>query len=187
MKIITIVFLALSYSAQASEHIVADNIWTAVEKTEALARKYGPTHVLFASDLDNTLLKTKRDLASELGFNWQDELLKEPANEHRIACDVPDLLHFFYVTIALSQLSPVQEDQSKAIQKMQAQSIPTIIVTARGEAVASSTFRELNKNNLDFSKVNLAGNGYGAPHLPWDLAKPEASGLTQKDIEKLKL
>lgn len=183
-----VAILVLAFNLHAGEHTKADNIWTAVEKAEALSKKYDPSRVVFASDLDNTLLKTHQDLASEPWFNWQDSLLKEQStSEHRIACDVPDLLHFFYTTIALSQLSPVQDDQHEALEYLQASKIATIAVTARGESVASQTFRELNKNKLDFSKTSLAGKGYPNPHLPYNLKDLAASGLTQSDVEKFSL
>ena len=184
---VSIFFLFFSLALHAEEHLASDSIWTAVQKAENLARKYGPDQVLFASDLDNTLLKTKGDLGSEPWFNWQDGLLKDPTSRERIACDVPDLLHFFYMAINPSQLFPVQEDQAKAIRHLQDRGIHTIIVTARGELIASSTFRELKKNDLAFSRKSLAGNGFPSSHLPYDVKNPTASGLTQQDVEKFRL
>jgi len=186
LSLISILLLA-TLNLHAGEHVESDDIWTAVRKAEALATKYGPERVLFASDLDNTLLKTKQDLGSVPWFNWQDGLLKDQSSQERIACDVPDLLHYFYMAISPSQLSPVQNDQAKAIRQLQDRGIPTIIVTARGQLVASSTFRELLKNNLDFSRRGLAGLGFTAPHLPYDVNNPTSSGLTQRDIERFRL
>ncbi|MGE3760412.1 MAG: DUF2608 domain-containing protein [Pseudobdellovibrionaceae bacterium] len=180
-------FMALSLNLHASELNHSDDIWTAVNRAETLAKKYGAPHVLFASDLDNTLLKTNQDLASEPWFNWQFELLGKPMTDERIACDMPDLLHFFHVTISLSRVSPVQEDQAKAIQQMQKAGINTMAITARGDAVASATFAQLQANQIDFSKHNLAGDGYGAPHIPWNIENPEASGLTAKDVKRWNL
>jgi len=189
-----VVFFVVN-QAFASEMLVSDNIWTAVDKAQALAKKYGADQVLFVSDLDNTLLKTKQDLASEPWFNWQEGLLHENGpdikNEKRIACDIRDLLQFFNVSITLSQTDPVQDDQAKAIASMQdvkpEARIATMALTARGDQVASATFRELAKNGIDFSKTSPLGDGFGDVHLPWDSDHFQASGLSQADVEKLKL
>ncbi|MBI4403022.1 MAG: DUF2608 domain-containing protein [Deltaproteobacteria bacterium] len=187
MKKMWFAMLVQGCFAFGAQQLTTDNIWVAAEKAEAMAGKYGAANVLFVSDLDNTLLKTTQDLASEPWFNWQESLLKESASELKMACDLPDLLRLFYISITLSPLRPVQEDQAQAIARLQKIGVSTIAITARGEAVASATFRELLSNGIDFAKTSLAGSGYTQPHLPYDLSDISSSGLTRTDVEKFKL
>lgn len=187
MKAFLVLGLFFGLQARAAEN-VEGSIWLAVEKAVGLSQKYGAKNVLFASDLDNTLLKTMQHLGGEPWFNWQDRLLSENSTSpDRIACDMPDLLQFFHFAIQLSRTEPVTADQDKAIQKMQGLGIPTMIVTARGDAVASQTFRELKLNKLNLAATSLAGQGFPAPYLPYEMSNLSQYGLTQADIEKFKL
>lgn len=179
--------LVLHTAAQAVEPKVEPDIWVAANKAMEMAKAYGPRKVLFVTDLDNTLLETVQALGSEPWFNWQSKLLEDATSEKRIACNFDDLLSYYHFAIEFSRTTPVQEDQNSALAAMQEAKIPTIALTARGELIASQTFRELAKNKIELFKTSPAGNGFPAPFVPYDIKKPEMSGLTQKDVETLKL
>lgn len=189
MKRITLfLFCVLSlHQSQASETLASNDLWTAVAKAKALATQFGGAeYVLFVTDLDNTLLKSKQDLGGEPWFLWQNALLAQEDSEYRVACNFQDLISINRVTMQLTQYDPVQPDQHEAIREMQRAGIATMALTSRGVDIASATFHQLMANRIDFAKARPPGAGIPTePFLPYDLSNPEAAGLRKDDLVRL--
>lgn len=180
--------ISLTFESFGSTHFYTSNdLSVAIKDAEALSKKYSPKEILLAVDLDNTLLKTKQDLVSEPWFNWQLGLLSDEKSKERIACDIFDLLHYYHHLLSLSQMTPVQNGSAKLFKQLHSLKIPTVVLTARGSGNTSATFRELHRNQFDFSPNGMGEKGTASPFFPVHSDKPTNSGLNKDEVTRFGL
>lgn len=126
--------------------------------------------MLIAFDIDNTLLAADQDLGSE---QWVDSLLeplaklRRPDTQELFARRTAQLLDQTYDSIvrSLSHAGRYHLTESgipHRLTKLQRMGLPTIAVTSRSPAVASTTVRSLRANGIDFGRSQL---GRDVPEL----------------------
>jgi len=133
---------------------------------KALSKKYGKENVLIAYDIDNTLLAMNQDLGSDQWFNWQTSR-KTNSNEKwypsfDCALQAQGLLY------RLGSMRLTHSNVDEIVGELQTDGFPSIAVTSRGPQFRFVTFRELKRNNLDFSNYSVAKNASsGIKYLPY--------------------
>ena len=132
--------------------------------TLRLIEKTGRQNILVVFDIDNTLLAMEQGLGSDQWYDWQKHLSEEdqcnPANVgERFA--VQGALYF------VSAMRLTQADGAAQVRAIQDQGVPVIALTSRGMDYQLQTFRELRRNNLNFSfsAIGSAG-GFDDPFIP---------------------
>ena len=155
-----------------------------VEKTIGNISKScgGEKNVLVFLDLDNTLLAMKKPLGSDQWFTWQSKLLgdnKNPESKFRVSKDFYTLLNITQELFLNGGMRPVENNTVAFVKKLQKDGHKVVILTSRGGNNVEATLRELNKNDLDFSKSSL---GKGSKEFSFRLAKTQ-----RKNKEKFSL
>ncbi len=130
----------------------------------ALAEQAGKDKLLVVFDIDNTILAMEQGLGADQWYEWQKTLSKEDQ------CNTQHVGNRFAVQGALyfvSAMRSTQEDGAIQIQRIQDQGIAVISLTSRGPDYQLQTFRELRRNNFNFthSAIGPAG-GYDEPFIP---------------------
>lgn len=130
----------------------------------SLAQQLGNKNILMVFDIDNTLLAMEQGLGADQWYDWQKEISN---NDH---CSPNNVGNRFAAQGAIyfaSAMRPTQSDGPTVVKAVQAQGIPVIALTSRGQDYRLQTFRELRRNDFDFtfSAIGPAG-GYAAPFVP---------------------
>lgn len=130
----------------------------------SLAKQLGNNNVLVVFDIDNTLLAMEQGLGADQWYDWQKEL---NSDDH---CNPQNVGNRFAAQGAIyfaSAMRPTQADAASEVKSIQAQGIPVIALTSRGQDYRLQTFRELRRNGFDFtfSAIGPAG-GYAEPFVP---------------------
>lgn len=152
-------------------HYETDKI-SFVEKTIGNISKScgGEKNVLIFLDLDNTLLAMKKPLGSDQWFTWQSKLLgtdkKNPESKFKVSKDFYTLLNITQELFLNGGMRPVENNTIAFVKKLQKDGHKVVILTSRGGNNMKATLRELNKNDLDFSKSSL-GKGSKEFFLPF--------------------
>jgi len=141
----------------ASGMIESSDLRDVQSQAEHLARLAGKDEVLLVYDLDNTLLAMQQELGSDQWYYWQKDLQKVDRCDSRL---VTDLLAAQGALFHISAMRPTQDDAAQLVSSMQKQGFKSIILTSRGPEFAASSFRELRRNQLDFSHSAI-GTGSG--------------------------
>ena len=159
-----------------------------VEKTIGNISKScgGEKNVLVFLDLDNTLLAMKKPLGSDQWFTWQSKLLgdnKNPESKFKVSKDFYTLLNITQELFLNGGMRPVEDKTIAFVKKLQKDGHKVVILTSRGGNNMEATLRELNKNNLDFSKSSL-GKGSKEFFLPYgkDSKKKQRKVLFTKGV-----
>ncbi len=129
-----------------------------------LTEKTDKKNILVVFDIDNTLLAMEQGLGSDQWYDWQTHLSKEDqCNPHNVGdrFAVQGALYF------ASAMRPTQEDGAAQVRAIQDQGVAVIALTSRGMDYQLQTFRELRRNNFNFSysAIGPAG-GYDEPFMP---------------------
>lgn len=129
-----------------------------------LARQVGKQNVLMVFDIDNTLLAMEQGLGADQWYDWQKELNDSDR------CNPQNVGNRFAAQGAIyfaSAMRPTQADGASVVKAIQDQGIRVIALTSRGQDYRLQTFRELRRNNFDFtfSAIGPAG-GYAEPFTP---------------------
>lgn len=129
-----------------------------------LAEKVGKDQVLMVFDIDNTILAMEQGLGSDQWYEWQKDL----ANHDQ--CNPENVGNRFAVSGALffaSAMRPTQENAASQVKIIQDSGIQVIVVTSRGHDYRLPTFRELRRNNYNFSRSAIGPpSGYEQPFMP---------------------
>jgi len=130
----------------------------------ALAEQHGKDRVLMVFDIDNTILAMEQGLGADQWYEWQKDL----ANHDQ--CNPQNVGNRFAVQGALlfaSAMRPTQDDAASQVATVQASGVPVIVVTSRGHDYRLQTFRELRRNdyNFTYSAIGPPG-GYDQPFVP---------------------
>lgn len=129
-----------------------------------LAQLAGNDKILVVFDIDNTLLAMQQGLGSDQWYEWQKEL------SNHDQCNPDNVGDRFAAQGALyfvSAMRPTQPDASAQIKAIQNLGIAVIALTSRGQDYRLQTFRELRRNDFDFtfSAIGPLG-GYDQPFMP---------------------
>lgn len=131
-----------------------------------LANQLGRDRLLVVFDIDNTLLAMEQGLGADQWYDWQKDLSSKDA------CNPQNVGNRFAVQGALyyaSAMRPTQLDAADRVKAIQAAGIAVIALTSRGPDYRLQTFRELRRNDYDFtfSAIGPQG-GYDEPFAPVD-------------------
>ena len=129
-----------------------------------LADRNSPDNMLMVFDIDNTILAMEQGLGADQWYEWQKGL----ANHDK--CNPQNVGNRFAVQGALffaSAMRPTQDDAASQVAAIQARGIPVIVLTSRGHDYRLQTFRELRRNdyNFTYSAIGPKG-GYDRPFMP---------------------
>ncbi len=132
--------------------------------TRKLIEKTGRENVLVVFDIDNTLLAMEQGLGSDQWYDWQKRLSEEDQ------CNPRNVGERFAVQGALyfvSAMRASQKDAAAQVRAIQDEGVAVIALTSRGLDYQLQTFRELRRNNFNFSysAIGPAG-GYNEPFMP---------------------
>jgi len=132
--------------------------------TKKLVEKTGKDKVLVVFDIDNTILAMEQDLGSDQWYEWQKALAEENKCSKQSVGDrfaAQGALYFASAT------RPTQEDGADQIKAIQDQGVSVISLTSRGPDYQLQTFRELRRNNFNFSYSAIGPEGgYDEPFIP---------------------
>lgn len=173
VSLIAVIFLTSCTTNPHSDHsdgmIQAQDRETAdladvTADTLTLAEMTGKENILVVFDIDNTILAMEQGLGSDQWYEWQKELSKDSQ------CSPQNVGNRFAVQGALyfaSAMRPTQENGSEQVKAIQDQGLAVISLTSRGPDFRLQTFRELRRNNFNFSYVAIGpAGGYDELFIP---------------------
>ena len=148
-------------------HYEMNSIVEVGKKINDISKSCGGTeNVLIFLDLDNTLLAMKKPLGSDQWFTWQAGILKEGKKHNdfplRVSDNFSSLLNITKELFLSTGMRPVEKETLSFVKSLQKSGHKVVILTSRGGVNAEATLRELNKNNLDFTKSSF---GKGSPNF----------------------
>jgi len=163
-------FLLLFLSLNSFAIIETKDYETIFNKVDEVLKNYSPDRVLFVTDLDNTLLATSTDVASDQWVSHQVELIKNnPSSPLKLFDDFPTLLKAWHAVMGLQTMRKTEDYIPGKLKKLQEKGVHTMVLTSRAHVIREETMRELRKNNFDFQNKPFSANFRG--HL-------EATGKT---------
>ena len=184
--ILSILPLFLTLSTLSCEekngHYEMNSIVEVGKKINDISNSCGGTkNVLIFLDLDNTLLAMKRPLGSDQWFTWQAGILKKGKKHSdfplRVSDNFSSLLNITKELFLSTGMRPVEKETLSFVKSLQKSGHTVVILTSRGGVNAEATLRELNKNNLDFTKSSF-GKGSSNFFLPYG----KASQKKQREV-----
>ncbi len=105
---------------------------------------------LIVYDIDNTLLKSNHLLGSDQWFNWQNSELANNSPE-AMTHQFDELLEIQHHLFNLGKMNLVEESLKSYITLYKNLKMPMIALTSRGPELQYVTFRELDRNDLNFN------------------------------------
>ncbi|GAB4182341.1 MAG: hypothetical protein Tsb002_03490 [Wenzhouxiangellaceae bacterium] len=136
----------------ASRVAPAADLSAALDAARDFAAVYDPEDILVIFDLDNTLLTMNGDLGSNQWYDWQSDLRDQPG------C-VPERVNELLATQGslyfAGSMKPTQDNTAAIVRRLQEEDFRVMILTSRGLDFRLTTFRELRRNNLDFSHSGI--------------------------------
>ena len=191
LPILSTLFAVNSFACNEKKlqgHYDTDKISFVEKSIEKISKSCGgEKNVLVFLDLDNTLLAMKKPLGSDQWFTWQSKLLKNddknPESKFKVSKDFYTLLKITEELFLNGGMRPVEDQTVAFVKKLQKEGHKVVILTSRGGNNMEATLRELNKNDLDFSKSSL-GKGSKEFFLPFgkDSKKKQRKVLFTKGV-----
>ncbi len=177
-----------SAPALASEAFDTPDFADFETKALELAQVYGAENVLVAYDIDNTLLATNQYLGGDQWYNWQSAEMKKPQPNDAITQDPEAFAQICAKLLTLSLMHPPEASIPATVRRLQEAGITSVALTARRYDLRDITSLALQDNGIDFTKQALGSiQGYPDTFLPYELAKPEAYGLSKDLVKSLNL
>lgn len=178
---------------QASQEIVSESIETPnfedlERKALELADLLGPENVLVVYDIDNTLLALNQQLGSNPWYSWQSAEMKKPQPNDAITMDKAEFARICSLLSAVSSMHPPQPEIPAIVAKLQDRGLPSIILTSRRYDMRDGTLAALSNNGINMERTAIGPTqGFAGTYLPYDLAFPEAFGLTTDMVNSFAL
>ncbi len=123
------------------------------DQLDEVLKKTSPDKVLFVTDLDNTILATSSDVASDQWVSYQAELIKNKSTSSlKLFNDFPTLLEAWHSVMGLQKMRKTEDYIPEKIKSLQNRGVETMILTSRGHVIRDATMRELGEHNFDFDK-----------------------------------
>lgn len=120
--------------------------------------------ILVVFDIDNTLLAMEQGLGSDQWYEWQKHLSEDDQCNPR---NVGDRFAAQGALYFVSAMRLTQQDGASQVRAIQDEGVPVIALTSRGMNYRLQTFRELRRNNLDFSYSAIGPEGgLDEPFIP---------------------
>lgn len=133
---------------------------------KTLQENISPKDVLVVYDIDNTLLKMKRNFGSDQWFNWQSDCLKMSWScPHSLAKSFDELINIQYEIFSLASMTRTEPGLSHIVSNLQNKSFNLIALTSRGPEARNATERELQKNGFKLSNTAI-GYSIGESFIP---------------------
>ena len=156
----------LQLTGEAIQNLDRDTVDLAdiTADTSKLVEKTGKENVLVVFDIDNTILAMEQGLGSDQWYEWQKDLSKEDHCSNKYVGDRFAVQGAVYFASAMRR---TQEDGAAQVKAIQDQGVAVISLTSRGPDYQLQTFRELRRNdfNFSFSAIGPAG-GYKGTFMP---------------------
>ena len=124
--------------------------------TLELVKLAGKDNVLVVFDIDNTLLAMEQGLGADQWYDWQKEISNSDP------CSTENVGDRFAVQGALyfaSAMRRTQEDGAEQVRAIQDTGVAVISLTSRGPEFRLQTFRELRRNDFNFSQSAIGPPG----------------------------
>ena len=174
---------------QASEYQETKEFADAAARITEYAEHYGAANTLLVVDIDNTLLAMSHPLGSDQWFEWQKYLQKhEPESPALVASTFEELLTTQGLLFTIGKMQPPQPDLPGLIEGVQSLSVPTLVLTSRGDDFRIATERELKANGYDFAcsalKIKESRNGR---YAPYKVGNWKSVGLSAEEAKLYKL
>lgn len=152
-----------------------------------MIKKYGADKILFASDIDNTLLTMDQYLGSDAWFLWQKKQLKINKSDELYNINTfQKLLNAQRLLFDISSMSPMEVQQPKLLNWFNNQGIDTIFITSRGPSTLSSTIRELESNGYKLNNQKLTIKN-STRYLPYTEKSLSRFKLSYAELKKFRL
>ncbi|HLD16802.1 MAG TPA: DUF2608 domain-containing protein [Coxiellaceae bacterium] len=154
-----------------------------------LAHQVGPTHVLVALDMDNTLLTANHDFGSPQWYDWQTQLLKNDPHSPELVAPTQDaLIRISTVVTQNIRMHPTESDIPASVKTLQQQGIKVIVITARNADMRPGTENQLERNAFDFQRTPLpVAFPTPSPYLPYQINQWKKFGLSSAEAKTLNL
>lgn len=156
---------------------------TAIEKAKA----YGPKQVLMVFDIDNTTLAMPQNFGSDQWFGWQEShCIGKKMQDFCVSTDFAKLLDTQGKIFAMSNMIPTETVTPKVVKELQDMGHKVILLTSRGPQFRNATERAIAMNGMDFRRSAIgSADGFPSTFIPYNLDKPEESGLNAYDIKTM--
>lgn len=177
--------LPLAVKAADTQSAVVSEFSVIQEKVkEILKGKANAKDLLVVFDIDNTMLKTKTDLASEQWFLWQKKLIEEGLRQSpAVANSVDGLLQLQGRLYAMGSMSLVSPEIPSFITDIKTRGGAVIALTSRNITMRDATLRELEANGISLSSSTDLGLKWAlTPVQPFRVDQPLRSGLSRADV-----
>lgn len=183
-----IIFFQISW-AKDEGVLTTQNFSDVVLLAKNINQNISSKDVLIVFDLDNTLIKFAFDFGSEHWFMWQKELITNGAKDlPAVTNSVENLLTVQSWIYQQFPMEAVDYLQVPWIREMQMSGAAIIALTSRSFSTLEPTLREIERNNIYFSKSSQLGlSNNRLIYFPYDHLHPEQSGLSSQDISDFKL
>jgi hypothetical protein len=151
--------------------------------------EHGADNVLLVFDIDNTTLATEWDIASEHWYMWQSDLIaKKEFGSGAVAGSISDLLIVQTWILQMTKMRLAEARIESDVKELGNLGVRAFALTSRGPDMRDITLREFSRNHFDLASFAPGPkHGIAGRYAPYDLANPEASGLTTDDVAKFKL
>jgi len=154
-----------------------------------MIEKYGADKVLFASDIDNTLLTMDQHLGSDAWFLWQSKQLGINKKDDLYSINSFDkLLKAQRLLFDISSMSTMEENQPELLSWFDKQGVDKIYITSRGPSTLSATLRELKENGYklsNFKHENASSSSY-SPYFERNISELKLSFAELKSFNVIK-
>ncbi len=146
-------FLFLLLSLNSLAIIETNNFNSIFDKLEKVLLKHAPEKILFVTDLDNTILATQSDVASDQWISYQANLINNNSQSPlKVFDDFPTLIDAWHSVMKDQKMRKTEDYIPKKIKSLQVKGVDTMILTSRAHIIRKETMRELTEHNFDFDK-----------------------------------
>lgn len=197
LKVLLLVFPLVSFAESTTTsqcepdaiYKTTDSYQDVKEVTLNAIEKYGAKKVLFASDIDNTLLTMDQNLGSDAWFLWQSKQISTNKKDELYSINSFDkLLKAQRLLFDISSMSTMEEEQPELLSWFDKQGVDKIYITSRGPSTLSATLRELTKNGYKLNNLkheNASSSSY-LPYFENTISKLKLSFAELKNFNILK-
>jgi len=181
--LIAALLLITSYAFASAQHNDANSYKEINNFILEMGKKYGPSHVLVAYDLDTTLLTSDVYIGSEAWFNWQSSLLGTKS-KYLVSNNFDTMLQDSFIVMMFTKMHPTEAYIPSDLNNYQELGFKLMVLTARGANIRGITDANLKDNNM-FNCFNEAkpANGFAGDYIPFNINNPQEYGLTKEELK----
>lgn len=175
--------LITSFAFASAQHNNANSYKEINDFILEMGKKYGPSHVLVAYDLDTTLLTANTYLGSEAWFDWQESLLGTNS-PYLVSNNFDTMLQYDDIMMMVTKMHPTEACIPADLNNYQKLGFKLMVLTARGANIRGITDANLKDNGM-YNCFNEAkpANGFVGDYIPFNIKNPEKYGLTKEELK----